>query len=194
MMKRIVVGLVLLFAADLGFGEFIKESWSYAELYEMADLVVIGRAQQTKETAEKAFMGGSGHIFELDNRTADGKTRIFHDRYGVKISSLVGPDDTGWEVVGQSTEFLVASVMKGDKHTHDFILHHYRFAKSYPMGPKSPLLLSFREDPKNLVKFLPNYLLFLKKEADGRYAPLHSDLRPPKPAVWRLEQASKEKP
>jgi len=194
-MKRIVVCLLLLFVADSGFGEFIKASWTYAELYEMADMVVIGRAQKTKETAEKSWMILDGNVLELDGRAAPGERRYFDYRNGIKTSRLLSPDSRGWEVVGQSTEFLVSFVMKGDKHTHDFVLHHYRYAKiSVPIDAKPPLLLSFREDPKNLVKFLPDYLLFLKKEADGRYAPLKRELTPPTPAVWRLDQASEEKP
>ena len=201
-MKRIVVCLLLLFVADSGYGEIRKTSWTYSELYEMADLVVIGMAVRTRDTAEKAFIIPDGHVLEMVGRTADDRTMILDDakRYPgmdtntTKTVVTLMAGHRGWEVVGQSTYFLVPLVMKGDKNTHDFVLHHYRFAKTYPTDPKQPRLPTFREDPKFLAKVLPSYLLFLKKEADGRYVALNHATHPVvEPCVWRLEQASEEK-
>jgi hypothetical protein len=74
-------------------------------------------------------------------------------------------------VVGVETKFAVELVLKGHKATKEFVLHHYRDVKSavYINGPY-------------LVAFTPgvneSYLLFLKKEADGRYAPINGQTDP----------------
>lgn len=67
-------------------------------------------------------------------------------------------------VVGIETKFLVTVPLRGELTNNLITLHHYRKrnAKSYGNGP---MLASFKAD-----KFT-HYLLFLKREADGRYAP-----------------------
>ncbi|TAJ91902.1 MAG: hypothetical protein EPO31_13625 [Gammaproteobacteria bacterium] len=74
-------------------------------------------------------------------------------------------------VVGVETRFAVDTLLKGNKATKEFVLHHYRDVKPavYRNGPW-------------LVAFNPggdqSYLLFLKKEADGRYAPINGQTDP----------------
>lgn len=85
------------------------------------------------------------------------------------------------ELTGLSTEFETRTVMKGDKTTNRFVLHHYRLAK--PNGPVT--------NGPNLVAFDPaqhhSFLLFLTKEADGRYAPVTGQTDPGVFSVIKLE-------
>ena len=67
-------------------------------------------------------------------------------------------------VVGLSSEFEVGLVLKGDSSLKKLVVHHYRRADH--TGWNEFNLASF--DPKDSA----NYLLFLKREPDGRYAPL----------------------
>lgn len=67
-------------------------------------------------------------------------------------------------VVGVSTEFEVSIVVKGDTNLKKVVVHHYR-AGSNSMVYNGPILASF--DPKGTNRFL----IFLRREADGRYAP-----------------------
>ena len=67
-------------------------------------------------------------------------------------------------VVGLSSEFEVSLVLKGDSNLKKLVVHHYRLA-DLP-GWNEFNLATF--DPKEST----NYLLFLKREPDGRYAPL----------------------
>src|SRR5450759_3362305 len=69
-------------------------------------------------------------------------------------------------VVGINTKFETVLVLKGDKNVKEFVLHHYRLDKRLERlaivdGP------DFAEFDAHERKA---YLLFLIKEADGRYA------------------------
>jgi hypothetical protein len=72
-------------------------------------------------------------------------------------------------VVGVNTEFKTLLVLKGSKRQR-FVLHHYRAARK-PDPNKviigGPPLLDF-EGPNDA-----RYLLFLVREADGRFAPVN---------------------
>jgi hypothetical protein len=68
-------------------------------------------------------------------------------------------------IVGLSSEFEVSLVLKGDTNLTKLVVHHYRLAKPVQWVGQFALA-SF--DPKDPA----NYLLFLKREPDGRYAPL----------------------
>ncbi len=63
------------------------------------------------------------------------------------------PGFDGQRVIGVNTTFTASGVLKGDKALKDFVLHHY-FAVSVK--------------PSALPR---TYILFLHREADGRYAP-----------------------
>jgi len=63
--------------------------------------------------------------------------------------------------VGIETEFKVLAVLKGDKKLKDFVLYHLREDSQGPVD-NGPQTVSF--DPKRQRR----YLLFLKREADGR--------------------------
>jgi len=74
-------------------------------------------------------------------------------------------------MVGVETKFAVETLLKGNKATKEFVLHHYRDVRPaiYFNGP-------------DLVAFSPGgdeaYLLFLKNEADGRFAPINGQTDP----------------
>ena len=80
-------------------------------------------------------------------------------------SRLSGPGDVV-PTVGMVTEFDSRLILKGDKKTKHFILHHYRLAESNIAIVNGPSLVAF--DSKEPA----SYLLFLVREPDGRYAPV----------------------
>jgi hypothetical protein len=110
--------------------------WTYEQLTEAADLVVIALPTETtdKETTVIPNMLRTG---------ADGKS--------VPVPA-----------VGVETRFRVLVVLKGDKKLKDFTLYHLREAKPLNL-PNGPQLITFD------VKGQRRYLLFLKREADGRF-------------------------
>jgi hypothetical protein len=64
---------------------------------------------------------------------------------------------------GVETSFEVLSVLKGEPGPRTFVLHHFKRAKpETDFG--DPMLVAFKPEEKK------RYLMFLKKEADGRYA------------------------
>ena len=75
-------------------------------------------------------------------------------------------------VVGVETEFVVQIKLKGSiKATEKFVLHHYRDA-NHAEYSRGPTLVAF--NPVNKESFL----LFLKKETDGRFAPINGQTDP----------------
>jgi ankyrin repeat protein len=66
-------------------------------------------------------------------------------------------------VIGVSSEFEIVFVLKGDTNLTKLVVHHYRLADH--SGWNEFDLASF--NPKKPTK----YLMFLKREPDGRYAP-----------------------
>jgi hypothetical protein len=113
--------------------------WSYQELLEKSDLVVIASPTATNDTKE--------HI------------------------DLPGFD--GQRVIRVETRFTVSAVLKGDKALRDFVFHHYRTpdGANIPNVPNGPSFVSFApvENPTSVQR---TYILFLLREADGRYAPV----------------------
>jgi hypothetical protein len=74
-------------------------------------------------------------------------------------------DGTKEDVMGKGVEtsFEVLTVLKGERGTKTFVLHHFKLAKP-EVGMNDPMLVSFKPGEKK------RYLMFLQKEADGRYA------------------------
>jgi len=122
-------------------------SWTWQELFEQADLVVIGQPVSTADTSE------SGMLPNILPKT---------------------------DVVGLSTEFTVNLVMKGAKDTAKIVLHHYRLREDTPMLD-GPNLTAF--DPKHMA----SYLLFLKREEDGRYAPVSGQTDPAHYSIVKVD-------
>jgi len=83
------------------------------------------------------------------------------------------PGFAGEHVVGVETRFAVAAVLKGDHALKDLVLHHYRTddGANFPHVVNGPTFVTFTpaEGP---AAFARTYLLFLLREADGRYAPV----------------------
>ncbi len=123
-------------------------TWSYQELYDQADLVVIAKPVSTQETAEKSTLPN--------------------------IAPAV-------RVIGLSTEFDISLLMKGDKSVKKAVLHHYRLADPKQLMMNGPNLACF--DPKQPTRFL----LFLHREADGRYSPVSGQTDPTLFSVLKLE-------
>jgi hypothetical protein len=63
---------------------------------------------------------------------------------------------------GVETTFDVLTVLKGERSTSALVLHHFKLADPKPML-NGPQLVSF--EPKDKKR----YLMFLQKEADGRF-------------------------
>lgn len=117
-------------------------NWNYQQKFAMADLVAIGTPIQVNDTKETI------------------------DLPGVSVGRLNKPA-TGLTVIGVNTRFLITSVRKGEQNIKEITLHHYRLVE-----PKD----ASHANSVSLVSFTPKadqyFLLFLKREADGRYAPL----------------------
>jgi hypothetical protein len=105
------------------------ESWSYQQLLDKSDLVVIATPSTTNDTKEHIDLPG------------------FVEQ----------------PVIGVETKFRVSAVLKGDKALKDLVLHHYR-ANAVELI-NGPALVSFDPTKKR------SFLIFLIREADGRYAP-----------------------
>ena len=84
-------------------------------------------------------------------------------------------------VVGVQTEFNVRVVLKGETATKKIVLHHYRLASVENGRVRgAPHLVSFDGEQRQCC------LLFLKKETDGRYAPLTGQTDPGDDSVISL--------
>ena len=134
------------------------EVLSYQQMLERSDLVVIATPKsKTTDTKEQSFLPG---IVEQDQ---DGTQR--------RIKSI-----------GVETVFTVSAVLKGDTAIKQFTLHHYREAQD-SLALDGPFLVSF--DPSDMRK-RSSYLVFLVREADGRFAPTGGQTDPGYKVVSRL--------
>ena len=73
--------------------------------------------------------------------------------------------------IGVETTFTNLAVLRGDTNLTTVVFHHLREMESKPSF-NGPHLVAF--DPKEQKRFL----LFLKRESDGRYAPLTGQTDP----------------
>src|SRR5512144_2939596 len=81
------------------------------------------------------------------------------------------PGFVGQRVIGVETRFTVSGVLKGDKAIKDFGLHYYRPVPGAAIVANGPTFVHFTvsEKPSSPRR---TYILFLHREADGRYAPV----------------------
>jgi hypothetical protein len=86
-------------------------------------------------------------------------------------------------VLGLTTQFEVRLVVKGDMKIKTFVLHHYRLEHDEAMV-SGPALVTF-----NSKQSTP-FLLFLIREADGRYAPVTGQTDPGYYSVVELNTKS----
>lgn len=113
--------------------------WSYQELIEKSDLVVLATPAATNDTSEQIDL----------------------------------PGFVGEHVIGVETKFTVSAVLKGDKALRNFVFHHYRTTDGLNIThlPNGPTFVAF--DPVANATISPRtFILFLLREADGRYAPI----------------------
>ena len=136
----------------------IMPRFPFQMMYTQANLVVIARPISVKDTSEKTTLPGIISTF---------------------------PDGTQHRIdaVGVETEFSVEALVKGEKSPGTkFMLHHLKLADPKDIGNNGPMLVTF--DPSQPE----SYLLFLKKEADGRFAPINGQTDPgihgTTPASW----------
>jgi hypothetical protein len=72
---------------------------------------------------------------------------------------------------GVETTFEVLTVLKGERSTNALVLHHFTLAEQ-PKLMYGPRLVSFEPKDKK------SYLMFLQKEADGRYVAVSGQTDP----------------
>jgi len=90
-------------------------------------------------------------------------------------------------IVGLSSEFQVLFILKGDANLKKLVVHHYRLAETNrPIFFDGPTFISL--DTTNE----PRYLLFLKREPDGRYAPF-DQIDPSVTSMFKLNGAEWDK-
>lgn len=74
--------------------------------------------------------------------------------------------------LGVNTTFAVLAVLKGDRELSSMVLFHLREAEPQAVALNAPMLVAFAPEAKR------RYLLFLKREADGRFSPLAGQTDP----------------
>jgi hypothetical protein len=102
--------------------------------------------------------------------------------------------------IGVETTFAVVQVLKGDQSLQQFVLHHYREPVD-PRTGRAPLEISGPDVVffQPVLTVSPPLLLFLRREADGRYAPyggqtdpgiysIFSSARPPPVVTCQIGQ------
>ena len=150
-MKRIAFFVVLCFIPFLALAR-IHRTWSYVQLRDGADLIVIAAPLSVKETSERSPLPDI---------------------------ALVKPDSTRSDVIGTGIEttFEVLAVLKGEATLKTFVLHHYT-AEPAVNGPG---LVRFEPKYKEVqeMKFHERkFLMFLKREADGRFCAVSGQTDP----------------
>jgi len=132
---RLLLSTAILFAATGLAAARIIGIWSYQELLDKSELVVLATPTSTNDTKEHINL----------------------------------PGFTGQPVVGVETRFAVSAVLKGDQTPKELVLHHYRPERV--VVPNGPTCISFTpaENPASIHR---TYILFLLREADGRYTPV----------------------
>jgi hypothetical protein len=142
--KIALVALAILLASAAPSQSRLMVVLSYQQLIEKSDLVVIAApVTKTADTKEQAFLP------DIVRQDVAGK------------QSPIGS-------VGVETTFKVNAVFKGDAGTKQFVLHHYREVDAPGLQIDGPSLVTF--DPSD-PGTRSSYLLFLVREADGRFAP-----------------------
>ena len=93
------------------------------------------------------------------------------------------PGLTAQKVIGVETAFAVSAIVKGDKEMKDFILHHYRADEERTgIVANGPRMIAFKPEEKR------KFLLYLIKEADGRYAPTVGQVDPGMKGITALNE------
>jgi hypothetical protein len=88
------------------------------------------------------------------------------------------------KLFGVETEFQVQLVMKGPQDTKKFVLHHYRLQGNPEEIANGPLFIQIRSQKHD------TFVMFLKKEKDGRYAPMTGQFDPAVLSVLEIKEAA----
>lgn len=107
----------------------------------------------------------------------------------VAIASPLATNDTREDTVvaadlhaiGVNTQFKIHLVLKGNKDIKNLVVHHYRHVEGKVVVMNAPEVVVFDLKHSNDV-----YLMFLKKESDGRFAPF-SGQEDPRAAFYLLK-------
>jgi hypothetical protein len=86
----------------------------------------------------------------------------------------------GLKVMGLATTLRVGGVLKGDHNLREVVVHHYRVVDIPPGLTNGPIVVSFDPSARS------QYLLFLTREPDGRYAPVTGQVDPAQ-CIFKLE-------
>ena len=159
--KFVAVGLLVAIAgaAPSVAGARIMEHWTYPSLLAKSDLVVIATPTKIDTTEEIAELPG------ISTQTPEGNRPVMG--------------------VGLQTTFHVAAYLKGKPaHGDTLVLHHYP-VRSIPgvVVRSGPMLVQF-----DLSRHT-EYLMFLVRERDGRYAATEGQTDPGDRAIRRLGNA-----
>jgi hypothetical protein len=130
--------------------------WTYQEIFDKSDLVVIATFVSTRDTEERNI-----------------------------LRDLTPPV----KVVGVTTEFETRLVLKGPKNVSRFQVHHFRFENPLEATwVDAPQLIRLPTAPQDGVHYAGHetFLMFLRKEPDGRYAPTTGQTDPATLAVRDL--------
>ncbi len=134
------------------------QSWTYQTMFDKADLVVQAKWTKTKATDERRAL----------------------------------PDFIPWmQVIGVTTDFEIEWVFKGPSDVKNVALHHYRLEdRDDDLWHFSPRFVRVRVPQTRDGDHYPGggeFLLFLKREADGRYAPVTGQIDPAVTSVLLLD-------
>lgn len=114
-------------------------AWTYQELVKESDLVVIATPISSRD------LNGEVEVPNVMQRDAAGTLKPVM-------------------AVGVETKFEVQVVLKGEKQDlKDFVVYYLREPDKQPAAPNGPMFATFN------LKQPTRYLLFLKRDADGRY-------------------------
>jgi hypothetical protein len=143
---------------------FLVGGLSFQEMFDKADLVVIASAINTKDTTERK------KLIDID------------------VIETTRPDLLQDEVIGVETEFQTRITLKGSKDIRKFLLHHYRLAVEEEPGYGSPNFIRIPSERHG------TFLMFLRKEKDGRYAPVTGQFDPAVLSVFEIKDATPDAP
>lgn len=162
--RKIVLLSAVLFALGAPvMGRFLIGGLSFRQMLEQADVVVVATVVSTHDTPEKK------RLIDIDTpRTA--RPELLHDA-----------------VVGVETEFRTRAVLKGATNLERFVLHHYRLAETDVPGYGAPNFIDV--DPERHA----TYLMFLRRETDGRYAPVTGQFDPAVLSVFEIKEGAPDK-
>jgi hypothetical protein len=165
---KLFLGMLLTFTLiDSLAARFIVGGRTFQEMFDKADLVVIGTARKTKDTIERK------KLIDID----------------VDASHAMPSDELQDEVIGVETEFATRVILKGPKDVKKFLLHHYRLSvEKDRWGYGAPNLIEIPGERHG------TFLMFLSREKDGRYAPVTGQFDPAVLSVFEIKEATPDKP